>query len=287
MKNTHKSRSYLLVLLILSVFGCNNRQPQITVTNNTAVASVSPQDFALDTVLALLKSGVNDGPTLEARINDPASGINNVDVDKDGRTDFVNVVEAQIPAGKKMELMAHPSSNNGPDISIAAIRFAQSDSGVDVQAGYAPLIDPQGQYYYHDSLLANMLFAQWLFMPSRPYYVSSVPMGYTYRPRMAPSQFTQTRTTYTTQTKISPIVSTPRPASFNAARLTSPPRPAATTLGGTAQGVSNFQVDNRQKAAGTAFGSTPVRTSAPAPAPVRVSSPTPVSRPSVSTGRKR
>jgi hypothetical protein len=284
-----KFRLFLLSL-ILAVCACKGPPTQVTVTNNAPSASVSPQDFSLDTVLALLKSGVNDGPTLESKINDPASGINNVDIDKDGKTDYINVVEAQIPSGKKMELMAHPSSGQGPDVSIAAIKFAQGDSGVDVQAGYAPLIDPGGQYYYHDSLLANMLFAQWLFMPSRPYYVGYAPAGYAYRSRMAPTQFTQTRTTYQTQTRISPVVAAPRPASFNAARLTTPPRAASTNFGQAAQGTSNFAVDNRQKSAGTAFGGTSTPRSAPvsAPAPAHVSAP--VSRsssPSPSRGKSR
>jgi hypothetical protein len=291
---SHKYRLLFLALLIFSLFACKSPPPQITITQNpngtAAAASLTPQDFSLDTVVSLLKSGVSDGPTLEQKINDPSTGINNIDVDQDGKTDYVNVVEAQIPSGKKMEFVAHPSGG-GPDVSFAALKFAQADTGVDVQAGYGPAYDPQGTYYYHDTLLANMLFAQWLFMPSRPYYYSSVPMGYTYRTRMAPTTFTQTRTTYTTQTRISPVVSQPRPSTFNAARLTAAPRSPATTMGGAAQGVSNFQTDTRTKSAGTGFGSSPApRTVTPTSAPAsRPASSPSFSRPSssVSSGRKR
>lgn len=270
------------------LFGLGCDHPTVTVTSE-APSSISPQDFALDTVVGLLRSGVNDGPTLESKINDPASGINNVDIDKDGKVDYVRVVESQIPSGKKMELIAHPSGGAAPDTSIAAIKFAQgADTSVDVQAGYAPLIDPTGQYYYQDHLLANMLFAQWLFMPSRPLYYASVPMGYSYRSRMAPASFSQTRSTFTQTSRVSPIVSQPRPASFNAARLTAPPRAPSTTFGQAAQGTSSFSVDNRQKAAATGFGSSPA--SRPSPSPVSVPRSSPVSRPSFSSpsrGRSR
>ena len=266
-----------LVLIALAILaGCNNHPaPTVTVVNE-APASIAPADFALDTVVALLRSGVTDGPSLEARINDPSTGINNIDLDKDGRVDYVNVEEAQIPSGKKMELVAHPSSNAGPDTSFAAIRFAPGPAGVDVQAGYAPLVDPGGRYYYHDTLASDLAFAAWLFLPSRPYYVSRVPVGYSYRGRVPSSTFVQTRTTYTTTTKVSPIVAAPRPDTFNAARLTSPPRPAATTFAQASQGTTAFKADNRAKPAATGFGASP------APAPARTPSPAPASRPAPS-----
>lgn len=278
----------LPIAAMLALSGCDHTA-NVTVTN-TAPVTVSPHDFALDTVVALLRSGVNDGPTLESKINDPTSGINNVDIDQDGKVDYVQVQEAQIPSGKKMELIVHASSGSVPDTSIAAIKFTQADSGVDVQAGYAPLIDPVGQYYYRDHLLADMLFAQWLFMPMRPMYFAPMPMGYSYRSRMAPAAFSQTRTTFTQTSRISPIVSQPRPASFNAARLTSPPRPSQTrgpssTFGQAAQGTTNFGVDSRSKPAAVGFGASPA--SRPASAPR--SSPPP-SRPSFSSpsrGRSR
>jgi hypothetical protein len=247
---------FSLAALVFAIAGCQHPTTNVTVTNTAEVATVSPQDFALDTVIGLLRSGVNDGPTLEAKINDPSSGINNVDVDKDGKVDYVQVVEAQIPSGKKMELIAHASSGSVPDTSIAAIKFTQSDTGIDAQTGYAPLIDPAGRYYYQDHLLANMLFAQWLFMPSRPMYLAPVPMGYAYRSRMAPTVFTQTRSSFTTSSRVSPIVSQPRPASFNAGRLTSPPRAPSTTFGQAAKGTSGFSVDSRSKPPATGFGST-------------------------------
>lgn len=273
--------------LLLAVLGCSHPTTNVTVE---ASASITPQDFALDVVVGLLKAGANDAAGLEAKINDPASGINNVDLDKDGKTDYVQVVESQIPTGRKMELIAHASSGASPDISIAGIKFSQSGGGVDVEAGYAPLIDPGGRYYYHDSLASDLLFAQWLFMPSRPmYFVHPIPMGYVYRPRVPVSTFTSTRSTFTSTTRVSPVRATPRPASFNAGRITSPPRAPATTLGGAARGVSGFSVDSRAKPAGVGFGgsSTP-RPSSPSSPASRPSSPSfRRSSPSLGGGRRR
>lgn len=264
----------LLLIALAALAGCNNHPaPTVTVVNE-APASIAPADFSLGTVVALLRSGVTDGPSLEARINDRSTGINNIDLDKDDHSDYINVEEAQIPSGKKMELVAHPSSGVGPDVPFAAIRFAPGPSGVDVQAGYAPLVDPGGRYYYHDTLASDLAFAAWLFLPSRPYYVSRVPVGYVYGSRMPAAALVQTRTTYSTTTRVSPVVAAPRPASFNAARLTSPPRPAATTFAQASQGTTAFKADARAKPAATGFGASP--------APVRTSSPSPVSRTSPS-----
>lgn len=278
---SHKPRLLALALLLAA---CKGPPPNVTVMNE-APASVAPGDFALDTVVGLLKSGAADGPALEAKINDPSTGINNVDIDKDTLKDYVRVVESQIPSGKKMELVAHPSGGQAPDTTIAAIKFeGGAGSGVDVQAGYAPLIDPGGQYYYHDTLGADLLFATWLFMPSRPYYVSYVPVGYAYRPRMAPAAFSQTRTTYQTQTRISPVAAAPRPATFNAARLTSPPRAAATSFSQASQGTTAFKADTRAKPAATGFGASPARAATPTSAPA--SRPA-VSRPSPARGKSK
>lgn len=273
MPTMHRTK-YLALFLLAA---CKGPPPNVTVTSE-APASVAPGDFALDTVVGLLKSGTADGPALEAKINDPSTGIDNVDIDKDGKIDYITVVESQIPSGKKMELVAHPSGGQAPDTSIAAIKFEGSTgSGVDVQAGYAPLVDPNGQYYYHDSLAADLLFATWLFMPSRPYYVSYAPSGYAYRSRMAPAAFSQTRTTYQVQTRISPVAAAPRPATFNAARLTAPPRASATSFAQASQGTTAFKADARAKPSAAGFGaSSPSPASRPAP-----------SRPSPSRGKSK
>lgn len=273
-------KSIFLAMIVIVLVGCGRSSSTNVTVTQEANPAISPNDFALDTVVGLLKQGASDGPTLEAKINDPSTGINNIDIDKDGKIDYVQVVESQIPSGKKLELIVHASSNSIPDVTIAGIKFAQNGDGVDVQAGYAPTIDPAGQYYYQDRLLTNMLIAQWLFMPSRPlYYVHSVPSTYAYRTRVPASQFTQTRSTFTQTTRVAPVAATPRPASFNAARVTAPPRGPATTLGGASQGVSSFGVDSRSKAAGTGFGASPsTRTASPSPVSRPASSP--VSRPS-------
>jgi hypothetical protein len=274
----------LALFLLFLLSSCKGPPPTVTVANE-APASVAPGDFALDTVVALLRSGVTDGPSLEARINDRSTGISNVDVDKDEKADYINVVEAQIPSGKKMELVAHPSSEVGPDVPFAVIRFEPGPSGVDVQAGYAPLVDPGGRYYYHDILASDLAFSTWLFLATRPVYVSRVPVGYAYVRRMPASTFAQTRTAYTTTTRVSPVAAVPRPASFNAARLTSPPRPAAATFAQASQGTTAFKADTRAKPAATGFGATaPARAPTPAPAPVVRSAP---SRPSPSRGRSK
>lgn len=294
-----------LLALLLQGLGCDHHpSTQVTVTANTAPpALVAPADLDLQTIVGMLQSGAADGPALEQAINSPDSGINNVDTDKDGKIDYIQVVEAPIPAGKKMELVAHASSGAIPDTTVAAIRFDTTGPAVDVQAGFSPVIDPGGSYYYHSTLASDLLFARWLLMPSRPLFIAPMPApGFVYRSRVSPALVTQQRSTFSSTTRVAPVQAQPRPPTFNAGRLTgsgsSPaaaaPRQPATTLGGASNGVSDFKATGAgPKPAGIGFGSgggsTPTPRAAPAPAPVsRPSSPAP-SRPSssLSSGRKR
>jgi len=278
-----------LIALFLLVLAACGRTTSVTVTQEVAI---SHQDFALDVVVGLLKSGVADGASLEAKINDPASGINNIDFDKDGKTDYVQVVEQQIPSGRKLELVAHASGGAAQDTVFAGIKFTQAGSEVGVEAGFAPLVDPGGSYFYRDTLVGASPMATWVFLPSRPiFYVRPIPLGYVYRPRLSVSTFSSTRSTFTSTTRVSPVRSTPRPPSFNAGRVTAPPRAPAQTLGGASKSVSGFSVDSRPKPSGIGFGggALPRTTASPSfkSAP-SFSRPSPsFSRPSFSGGRTR
>lgn len=304
----------LLAAVLLTIFGCDQRSPAPVGYVNpappqiVAQTAVSPQDFALANVVALLRSGVTDGQSLEASINNPSTGINNVDMDKDGRVDYVMVRESPTPTGKRMDLVDHPSSGAGADQPIASISFDQGPAGVNVQAGYAPFIDPSGSLYYRDTMPSNLAFATWLFLASRPAYYAPVPIGYAYRSTLAPSVVSQTRTTYETQTKVSPVRTSPKPASFTTGITSKPqatvvqgsgPKASTGTLSGNAAGLSDFKVSSGPKPAAAGFASPATRPAAPAPAPAARPSPVSVSRPSsppsspsrttssVSVGRKK
>ena len=67
--------------------------------------------FQLQAVVELVQGDtVADAAALEAKLNDPEAKLNAVDLDDDGVTDFVEVVEVSDGDGTKLEFRAIPSS---------------------------------------------------------------------------------------------------------------------------------------------------------------------------------
>lgn len=242
--------------------------------------------FSLETVVGLIQNGrATDAASLQTLVNDPSSGINNVDVDHDNQIDMVLVRETEQNGNKRFDFTAQPSGNpNGQPVDVATINFVRDGSQIAVNAGYANYVQGYDSYYYNVRLAQDLMLFHYLYAP-HPYYVP-VYSAYHYVPRpiYAPSYLSTVRRTYTTTTQISPIARTVRPSTFQTAtRIPSAYqrstfRAPATTISstaGTSRGynVSSPSVNSRQ---GTGFWS-----SSPRPT---VSSPTISSRQSYGGG---
>jgi hypothetical protein len=91
--------------------------PAATPTTEVAVMPLEPgktaASFQLPAVVALVRGNeVADAPALETKINDPDAKLNAVDLDDDGVTDFVEVIEKKQGAATTLELRAIPSSKD-------------------------------------------------------------------------------------------------------------------------------------------------------------------------------
>src|SRR4051812_3110950 len=107
---------FAAVILTVAV-GKKLNGPRAGPTATTAAAQnmlMDAEAFDLGQVVGLIKADkVADAQSLQTTINDPSSGNNNVDLDKDGQIDFIAVHEAQAAGGKKFDFIAYPSSKNG------------------------------------------------------------------------------------------------------------------------------------------------------------------------------
>jgi hypothetical protein len=290
---------YAIFITLILLFGCDH---PASVTSQTML---QPENFALNMIPGLIRSGLTDAAALEQKVNDPNSGINNVDVDRDGRTDYVMVKEGMDGANRTLTFVAHPSGNNSPDVPFAVSTFTQGAGDVQMQTGFLPVVNNYGSHYYQDSFARDMAFATWLYMASRPVYVPYVPRSYSYHSVRTPSAFVATQRTYQSQTKVSPVVSQPRPSSFNPGNSYAIKAPAATpartpsnSLSGATNGMKNFQSNNSNRPSASGFGaSTPSKSLSPSTPSRSFSQSTPsrsysspsrsYSSPSFSSGRKR
>lgn len=228
---THRLLFCVLTLAVL--FGCDNNprrtvvitsppRQQVTVTQPGAPTPVAQTDImdssALDlaTIADLLRSGrVQDADTLQATINNPANGLNNVDLDHDGNIDPITVTEVPSPTGgRQFNLTANPATK--PPVVVANIDVTMTNGQVLVQAGYPSYVTGYQNNYYQYNAAANVAFLAWA-LSSRPMYMAQPYSSYSwYTPQhvYAPDTVTQRRTTYTTQTQVSPVQRTAPPATF-------------------------------------------------------------------------
>lgn len=293
-KQTSRNFAFLTPLVIVGMtFACNddNRshnapvrsqrsssQTTTRVQSQQDTSAVSAEDFGLPTVIGLVESNaVKNGEELEQRINDPSSGINNVDVDGDGQTDYIGVTEEQSATGKTFSFVAFKSSDQDAEpIPIATVTLTQDTTTdtVSVSGGYPEYVHGYRDHYYHRPglSLGDYMLLRWAFGP-RPMY-SYGPMwrsSWAPRPVMSRSVARQTRTSYRTTTKMRPVAqSKPRPASYKgsaksqnyAKRVKSGavkmPKKTGTVSGNTNQ-MRDFKGRDKNKPApkGSSFGSTP------------------------------
>jgi hypothetical protein len=269
--------------------------------------SISARDFSLSTVAGLVRNpdvkGVAD---IQGRVNDPATGINNIDSDSDGQVDYVRVTEQPTSGGVTLTFTAYPSGvcaagESAPGcqdavIPIATLNMSQSPSGVQVVGAYPNYVRDYASNYVtysqpvvvHDHSLSNALLLYALLRP-HPVYIAPVYTPVLYRPyAYRPiSTVTSVRTTYVTRMHVAPVPVQPRPATYQPpasvakyeTKVASRYAPVSntgsstgsSTLRGASAGVSAFQ-PAAAKPAATGFGAVkPATVNAPAPAPAKSS----------------
>lgn len=273
---------FLFVFLLVA---CNQQRvtyvsPVISGGGQTTqgTSGLSQEQFDLQTALGLLRSNkVKDAQSLEAAINDPSSGINNVDLDGDGQIDYIGIQESVTGNERHMAFMACPSSKVGDPTKIADVTIRDDGQQVYVGGGYSSVFQGYNNAYYSYNVprasFGDALFLAWMLTPSRPYYAYQ-PYGYGWAPRRvyAPSVLHTTRTTSTVtrEVRMSPVQKAAPPANYaKAAAVKMPPslasKPTGAGLSGTAGQMRDYKVNTKPAQAGTAFGAPkPAVFSAPA-----------------------
>lgn len=273
-----------IIALAGALVGCSDdkKPPVRPVEGKSFLMDADALD--LETIVGLIKENqVSGAKELEEAINSD-NGLNNVDLDNDGQIDFVSVAEEREGDDTRLDFSAVPSSKGSMDdaVVVASVRVGASKTGSDevaVEAGYPNYVRGHETNYYHyrtprSSLsVGEALFLVWAFDRMRPrYYAPMIPTYYAPRQVYSSSVRQTRRTTYRSQTKVSPVKKSKPPTSYSvkgtaakaqkvqksAAKKTTPNTSKLSDRKGQAK---SFTKESGTKKAATGFGAKPKATS--------------------------
>lgn len=188
-------------VLTLGLYSCSgnrdnqfpHQQNNVTVTplsNDVNIqADASNTAFDVNALSAVVQKSA-DPANLEKQINDPATNINNLDLDKDGKIDYLNVTETG-----ENQLQINDAAVN-PPVTVAKLTITPDNNSQSASLqiqGTPAYCGPNYDYYQPHISFGTMLFMAYLLRP-HPYYY---PMyGYGHYPGYYTSHRTVVRTVY-------------------------------------------------------------------------------------------
>jgi len=188
-------------VLALGLYSCSggsgNQYPQqqnrVTVSpisNDVNIqADASNTAFDVNALSAIVQKSA-DPKVLEEKINDPGTNINNMDLDKDGKVDYLTVTET----GANQLAINDAAVNPAVLVAKMTITPDQGSQTANLQIQGTPAYcGPNYDYYQPHISFGTMLFMAYLLRP-HPYYM---PMyGYGHYPGYYSSRRTVVRTVY-------------------------------------------------------------------------------------------
>lgn len=176
-------------LVLISFFWPSGGEKNYNVNVQTMVYGGDGLDLA--TIGSLLKKAEN-AADLERLLNDKDTGINNLDLNEDGKVDYIKVTEFGNDQAKGFSLTVEPVAGEVQEVATINIEKSGADqANVEVKGNQQ--IYGQNHYYHSSFGITDMLFMYWLFRP-HPFYMS--PYGYGYYPGNYRSYNTVSHTNY-------------------------------------------------------------------------------------------
>jgi hypothetical protein len=184
-----------------SLIGCkskeenaqNNRQAPPP-AEQVSVAAMVADGFDLSQLPGLVKQAQN-ADELERIVNE--SGVNNLDMNKDGNIDYINVEETRNGNDRGFALF---TNENNQRIDIAQVSITQTGQNANVNVAGNPNYYGPNVVYRNSFPLGEILLMAWLFDMARPRYFHS-PYYYGRYPTYYRSTRVVPRSTYQTRVK--------------------------------------------------------------------------------------
>ena len=156
----------LAAVLLVAAFGCGGSETRLQV--NVTTLSSAADGLDLQAVAELLKKA-DTAEKFESLLNDPAEGLNNLDLDEDNNVDFIKVTE--YGEGDSTGFSLTVDMGGGDEQELATIDMVKSAGGdIDVEMQGNEQIYGANSYYHRRYGLTEMLLFGYMFRPHRPYF---------------------------------------------------------------------------------------------------------------------
>ncbi len=145
----------------------------------TSLSEEASKGLDLESLVGIVKE-VKTAEEFESTLNQP-NGINNLDLNGDGKVDYINVTEygSKAKASKAYGFSLTTEVEKGEVQELATVEMTSSGNQVDVQVGGNEQIYGRGSYYNSYFPVSSFLLWSYLLTP-HPFYAS--PWGYGYYP---------------------------------------------------------------------------------------------------------
>ena len=152
----------------LTLAGCSNRPQQ----NNVSIQSNTTANFDVNKLGDIVKTST-DPQVLEKAVNDPNNHINNLDLDKDGKIDYLKVTEPG-----KNQLAVVDDVSNDQSVTVATINVAPTNnSSADLNIQGNPTYAGDNYMYHSHFSFTDFLLLSYLMRP-HAYYMPMYHYGY-------------------------------------------------------------------------------------------------------------
>ena len=201
----------LLSAMLIGATGCGNNSQYPQEHNNVSVSPMSnnvnisaDKDNAAFDVnkLSEIVQKSTDPKVLEEKVNDPSTNINNLDLDKDGKVDFLTVTEP----GQNQIVISDASVNPAVTVATLTITPNQQAQTASMQIQGDPAYCGSYNTYYRPSVsFGEILLLSYLLAPHpfyHPYYgYGRYPSYYTERRTVVRTVYQPTRSQYVTPSR--------------------------------------------------------------------------------------
>lgn len=173
-ENIFKYLAIFFFVIVIWSF-CTDPQERSDEYYDVNVQTLIPASDGLDlkAVGELLKKAKN-AEELEKLINSPAQGVNNLDLNGDGKVDYISVTEYGKDKIKGFSLTTQPASGETQELATIEVEKT-SDSRAEMEIRGNEQIYGSNHYYHSQFGFTDFLIMSYLFSPHR-FYMS--PWGY-------------------------------------------------------------------------------------------------------------
>ena len=142
--------------------GCNSSSERNQVTVQPAPAAVQSPGFNVQNFAELVKK-TSDPSSIEKAINDPGNAVNNLDINADGKVDFLSVNET----ANTIQVM---DNDVNPATQICTLNITQAGQQANVAINGSPTYCGNNYAYHSSFSMTDFLLLHYMLTPHRYYY---------------------------------------------------------------------------------------------------------------------